>query len=152
MVSQFRTFVLPRASDEVAERELNDFLRAHRVVTVQRAYADGGWTFCVEWTDGKSAEPEGRGRRYGSTERVDYMKVLEPDVFAVFARLRTRRRELAEEHAVPPFAVATDAQLAEMAKLKEPSADKLGTVEGFGAARVKAYGEAFLRILAEKLA
>ena len=82
-------------------------------------------------------------------ERVDYMKVLPPEVFAVFARLREKRKELAQQAAVPPFTVATDAQLAEIAKIKEPSLAKLGAIEGIGEARLKSYGDAFLSVLAE---
>ena len=39
--------------------------------------------------------------------------------------------------------------LAEMAKIKEPSLAKLGSIEGIGEARLKSYGEAFLSILVE---
>ena len=77
------------------------------------------------------------------------MKVLPPEVFAVFARLREKRKELAQQATVPPFTVATDAQLAEMAKIKEPSLAKLGAIEGIGEARLKSYGEAFLSVLVE---
>lgn len=144
-MSQFKTFVLPRCSDEVSEHELNAFLRGHRVVSVTKAYDAGCWTFCVEWIDGSTAEPEGRGRKF--SERVDYMKILPPEVFAVFARLRDVRRELAKAAGVPPFTVATDAQLAEMARLEEPTLASIGSIEGFGESRLNAYGEALLAAL-----
>jgi len=144
-MSQFKTFVLPRCSDEESEREMNVFLRSHTVLSVAKTYDDGVWTFCVEWQEGVKAEPEGRGRRF--SERIDYMKVLSPEKFAVFARLRDVRRELAKEAAVPPFTVATDAQLAEMARLESPTLAEIGSIDGFGESRLKSYGEALLAVL-----
>lgn len=75
------------------------------------------------------------------------MKVLPPNEFSLFAKLRERRKELAQGAAVPPFTVATDAQLAEMAKIKEPSLAAIGAVDGIGESRLKAYGDAFLSVL-----
>ena len=67
------------------------------------------------------------------------------------SRQHRQRKELAQQAAVPPFTIATDAQLAEMAKIKEPSLAKLGSIEGIGEARLKSYGEAFLSILVESV-
>ncbi|MBR1608919.1 MAG: HRDC domain-containing protein [Kiritimatiellae bacterium] len=143
-MSQFKTFLLPLEPDSSAEEELNIFLRGHRVVDVQRFCVPArGWCFCVEWLDGAT----GGGRAPGFAGRIDYMKELEPAVFAVFSKLRTRRKELAREAGVPPFGVATDAQLAEMAKMQEPTLAKIGGIEGFGDARVKAYGAKLLEVL-----
>lgn len=143
-MSQFKTFLLPLEPDVAAEDELNAFLRGHRVVDVQRVCVPPrGWCFCVEWIDGSP----GGGRGSGFVGRIDYMKELEPAVFAVFSKLRTRRKELAREAGVPPFGVATDAQLAEMAKMDEPTLAKIGGIDGFGEARVKAYGAKLLAVL-----
>lgn len=143
-MSQFKTFLLPLEPNAEAEGEMNGFLRSHRVVDVQKMQDAKGWHFLVEYLDG-AGEGGGRGLRHN--ERIDYMKELEPPVFAVFSRLRVSRKELAKEAGVPPFGIATDAQLAAMAKLEEPSLAKIGSIEGFGEARVKAYGEKFLESL-----
>lgn len=147
-MSQFKTFVLPSVSDASAESDLNGFLRAHRVVSVAKTYDDGSWRFCVEWLDEVRSDGGGRGFRYA--ERVDYMKVLPPEVFAVFAKLRDKRKALAQNAGVPPFTVATDAQLAEMAKITEPSLSNIGKIDGIGEARLKSYGAAFLSVLSEE--
>ena len=148
-MSQFKTFLLPLEPDAAAEEDLNSFLRGHRVVDVQRVcFPPRGWCFCVEWIDGLT----GVGRGAGFAGRIDYMKELEPATFAVFSKLRTRRKELAREAGVPPFGVATDAQLAEMAKMDEPALAKIAAIEGFGEARVKAYGEKLLAVLLETTA
>lgn len=147
-MSQFKTFVLPSESDATSEGVLNVFLRSHRIISVAKTYDSGLWRFCVEWLDGASNDTGGRQLKY--TERVDYMKVLAPDVFAVFAKLREKRKEMAQRSGVPPFTVATDAQLAEMAKIKDPSLAKLGDIEGIGESRLKSYGVEFLSVLNEK--
>ena len=139
--------MLPSESDVASESALNAFLRSHRIVSVAKTYDAGTWRFCVEWIDGAQGDTNGRHLKYA--ERIDYMKTLPPEVFAVFARLREKRKELAQEAAVPPFTVATDAQLAEMAKIKEPSLSKLAEIDGIGEARIKSYGEAFLSVLKE---
>ncbi len=144
-MSQFKTFVLPSESDDHTEEALNAFLRSHRIVSIAKTYDSGSWRFCVEWLD--EARTGGRALRYA--ERVDYMKVLPPETFAVFAKLREKRKELARDQGVPPFAIATDAQLADMAKIKEPTIGSIGKVEGIGESRIKSYGEAFLSVLLE---
>lgn len=148
-MSQFKTFVLPSESDANSESALNVFLRSHRIVSVVKAYDAGTWRFCVEWIDGEHGDGGGRHLKYA--ERVDYMKILPPEVFAVFAKLRERRKELAQKAAVPPFTIATDAQLAEMARIKEPSLAKIGAVEGIGESRLKSYGEQLLAVLVEAI-
>ena len=82
-MSQFRTFELPSESDVASEGPLNAFLRSHRIVSVAKTYDAGTWRFCVEWLDGTTGDTPGRSLKYA--ERVDYMKVLSPEVFAVFA-------------------------------------------------------------------
>lgn len=146
-MSQFKTFVLPSVSDANAESDLNGFLRSHRVVSVAKTYDGGSWRFCVEWLDESRVDSGGRGFRYA--ERIDYMKVLPPKIFAVFAKLRDKRKALAQNAGVPPFTVATDAQLAEMAKIPEPSLSSIGKIDGIGESRLKSYGEAFLSVLVE---
>lgn len=146
-MSQFKTFVLPSESDANTESGLNAFLRSHRIVSITKAYDGGVWRFCIEWLDEIRGDLSGRGVRYA--ERVDYMKILPPNEFSVFAKLREKRKELAQGAAVPPFTVATDAQLAEMAKIKEPSLSSIGKIDGIGEARLKSYGEAFLSVLTE---
>ncbi len=101
-MSQYKTFVLPFVPDEAAEEELNAFLRSHRVIAVERVREAIGWCFCVEWLEGRPGEsPSGRGLRYA--EKVDYMKVLDPPTFAVFSKLRARRKEMAREAGLPAF-------------------------------------------------
>jgi ATP-dependent DNA helicase RecQ len=65
----------------------------------------------------------------------------------LFESLRACRRELAKEAGVPPYVIFHDSTLREMAALRPQTLGGLGQVSGVGAAKLKAYGEAFLRVL-----
>ena len=115
---QFKLFSIAATGDPEAEEELNQFLRAHRAVSVQKELVQSGqaayWCFCIEYLTGVPASGErGRGR-----SRIDYKAVLSEEDFAVFARLRDVRKRLAADEAIPVYAVCTNEHLAEMAKTR----------------------------------
>ena len=64
--------------------------------------------------------------------------------------LRTLRRKLAEEHAVPPYVIFPDSTLLEMLRSKPGSMAEMGRVSGVGARKLERYGEAFLEVLSGK--
>ena len=82
---QFKLFSISASGDADAEEELNRFLRAHQVVSVQKELVrDGGggfWCFCIEYLLGAAG---GQGSDRGRS-RVDYKQVLSAADFAVFA-------------------------------------------------------------------
>ncbi len=128
-----------------AESELNAFLAAHRILTVDRQFvSDGGrsaWALCIAYIE-NGAEPL-PGRR----GRIDYRELLPEAEFAALARLRALRKELAEQEAVPPYAIFSNDQLAEMVKRRARTLTSLGEIAGVGEARLKKYGKAFLETL-----
>jgi ATP-dependent DNA helicase RecQ len=67
----------------------------------------------------------------------------------IFERLRAVRRELAEKQGVPPYVVCHDRTLIEIARARPKSRIELGAVHGMGPARIGAYGDVFLRAVAE---
>ncbi len=146
---QYKFFGIPATDAAEAEAELNAFLRGHRVTTVQRELVleVGGayWALCVEYIEGPGGVASGKG---SGRPRVDYKEVLSEEDFAVYSRLRERRRELAEQEAVPVYAVCTNEQLAEMAKRRVSTAAGLQEIEGFGEAKAAKYAAGFLDILA----
>lgn len=143
---QLRFFTIPvRGGDEVAE-ELNRFLAGHAVLAVDRSFVqDGGnsaWALCV------SFEPAGAGRpQLGKRGKVDYREVLSEQDFAVYARLRTLRKALAEAEGVPAYTLFTNEQLAEIVQRQVRTREALGQISGVGAARVEKYGESVLSLL-----
>lgn len=107
------------------------------MLQIEKAFAGSGWAFCVEWIEGGA----GIGAaRQPYQKRIDYREVLEPEMFARFAKLRERRKAIAQEDGVPPYMVITDAQMAAAVKDGEPTLESLMVAEGFGEARLKKYG------------
>lgn len=141
---QFRVYQVSVRDSSGGIEELNAFLRGHRVVRVEREFVDEGsnsfWAFCVEYLSGPEVTP----RVFG---KVDYKEVLTPEQFSRFARLRALRKELSDKEAIPPYAVFTNEQLAEMAKLEPASKTGMQGIPGIGTARVEKYGEVFLAVL-----
>ena len=145
-VMQLKFFAIPAVGGEEMEAEVNGFLRGHRAVTVQRELVrEGGaafWALCVEFLDGSPLG--GRGNRGAGKARVDYKEVLSAADFAIFSKLRDKRKEFADKEAVPVYAVCTNEQLAEMAKQRCDSLSALKEIDGFGEAKGEKYGRAFL--------
>jgi len=139
-MSQIATFFIPLSDGDSFQEELNAFLRGHRALQIEKAFAGNGWAFCVEWLDGSPTSGNAR------VKRIDYREILEPDVFARFAKLRERRKVIALEDGVPPYMVMTDAQMAEAAKPEELTAEDLKKINGFGVARFEKYGDRLLDI------
>lgn len=126
---------------------MNRFIAGHQVLNTHREFVQNGsssfWTFCVEYLDspGKNGREAGKNRR---RDRVDYKEVLSPADFAVFSRLREARKQMARAEAVPAYAVCTDEQLANMARVKELTAAELKKVDGFGDAKFAKYGQGLI--------
>ena len=66
---------------------------------------------------------------------------------ALFALLRQKRKELADEAGVPPYVIFSDKTLAEMAAYYPQSITSLLTISGMGQVKLQRYGEAFLEII-----
>ena len=146
---QMRFFSIPVNDDGQAADDLNRFLQAHRVLSVDRHFVQDGsnsaWAVCVGYVEGDGRPPPmKRGK-------VDYREVLDESDFAVFAKLRSLRKTLAQTEGVPPYALFTNEQLAAMVTHRVMSETELKEIDGVGDARVKKYGEAFLGILNEEI-
>lgn len=152
---QFEVFTVPAAGGE-AMQELNKFLAGHRVVGVEKHLVSSGaagpaWVFCVEYLQG--AVPEGKagvgsGNMSLTGMKVDYRALLSAEDFAVFSKLREVRKSLAERDGVPPYAIFTNEQLAQVVKEKATTKAALGKIDGIGVGRLEKYGEALLAALA----
>ena len=72
---------------------------------------------------------------------------LTPEDQALFERLRAKRLELARADGVPPYVVASDRTLHELAELRPATLSALEGIYGIGPAKVARYGEAWLGVL-----
>ena len=68
---------------------------------------------------------------------------------ALFALLRQKRKELADEAGVPPYVIFSDRALIEMAAYYPQSASSLLKISGVGQVKLRQYGEAFLEVIGE---
>jgi superfamily II DNA helicase RecQ len=144
----FEFIQIPANGQGSAKEELNKLLRGGRIASVRKEFVANGedsfWAFCIEYLDGALGMDKGRG---GSGPKVDYKEVLNPDDFAVFARLRDLRKAISEKEAIPAYSIFTNEQLAAMVTGKVDSLTAMGTIPGVGAARIDKYGAAFLAAL-----
>ena len=94
---QLKAFTIPIHDAGGALEEVNTFLRAHRILSVDRHFVQDGansvWAICVSYL-GDANRPLAAGAK---RPKVDYREVLSEADFAVFAKLRNLRKELAEK-------------------------------------------------------
>jgi len=76
---------------------------------------------------------------------------LDPSASRVFEALRAHRLSLSRAQAVPPFVIASDRTLREMAVLKPGGVAELRAVHGIGEAKAARYGRGFLEVIARAL-
>ena len=72
--TQFMTFFISPFSEPSASAELNNFLKSHRIINVEKRLIDGergtGWVFLIEYT-----ENEGGKSAYTMSSKVDWRDV-----------------------------------------------------------------------------
>jgi ATP-dependent DNA helicase RecQ len=73
---------------------------------------------------------------------------LEPEAAALFDALRVHRLEVSREHGVPPYVVASDRTLREVAVLQPRDMDALLEAHGVGPAKAARFGEGILDVVA----
>jgi ATP-dependent DNA helicase RecQ len=96
------------------------------------------------------ARPVGTGTAKAERRRRDRTPDAAPlsfDEKQLFERLRQVRKELAEERAVPPYVVFSDATLRDLVRVRPGSLEAMLDVKGVGRAKLEAFGETFLAAL-----
>jgi ATP-dependent DNA helicase RecQ len=90
---------------------------------------------------------EPRSRR-GSRSRKPDEVGLDAAALALFEALRSYRLELSRKKGVPPYVVASDRALRELAQLRPKTLDDLQLAHGIGPAKAKKYGTGLLQVVA----
>ena len=111
---QVRIFTIPVQGGELLTVEMNVFLRSKRVLQVKDQFVGNSpdtacWCFSIRYVDDVEAAERER-------VRVDYKEILDEASFKRFSTMRIIRKQVAQEASVPPYAVFTDQELAELAK------------------------------------
>ena len=81
-----------------------------------------------------------RVRKEGKKEEIEYNSAL-------FALLRQKRKEMADEAGIPPYVIFSDKTLVEMATYYPQSISSLLNISGVGQVKLRQYGEAFLEVI-----
>jgi superfamily II DNA helicase RecQ len=128
--------------------EMNAFLRSKKILKVESQMVSDEqgafWCFCVRYLLG-SLPASRANSATRKKEKVDYKEVLDTAAFDRFSEMRVIRKQIAQDEAIPAYAVFTDAELAELAKMEGVlSLAKMKTVKGIGEKKIEKYGQQFL--------
>ncbi len=141
---QVKFFTVSITDNEQQSDELNKFLRANKILEIdnQLVHNEKGayWCFCIKYLEGN--ESNNRNLKY--PEKVDYKEVLNEATFKRFSVLREIRKQIAQDEGLPAFAVFTDAELSEIAKLSNLTLQTLTTIKGIGEKKIEKFGKRFL--------
>lgn len=145
---RYKFFYIPVQNPEGAEQELNKFCGSHCVATMEKHFVNDGqnsfWSICVSFIEPSNLQ------HLSKRGKIDYREVLNEADFAVFAKLRSLRKTLAEKEGVPAYALFTNDQLAQMVTKRIITVSALQGIKGIGKSRVEKYGEKFLLILKQE--
>lgn len=145
---QLKFFTIPILPGADEEDKLNKFLRSVRVLEIKRELVSFGdsayWAVCVLYLPQKTADVPVSNVK----EKVDYKSLLSEEEFKRFCQLRKIRKQLAENDAVPAFAVFTDYELSEISRMEEITLTGLKTVNGIGVKKIDKYGSQFCELVA----
>ena len=89
---------------------------------------------------GSMPEAERVKKRDGKKEEVEYNHAL-------FAILRQKRKDMADEAGVPPYVIFSDKTLVEMSAYYPQSHSSLLSMSGVGQVKLNQYGDVFLEII-----
>ena len=94
-----------------------------------------------------SERARARSAASGSRKRRQVVVSTNPEDTALFEALRARRLELARAEGMPPYVVASDRTLRELAEVRPVSIAQLHGIYGIGPAKAARYGEALLDVV-----
>jgi len=139
---QIRIFTVPIMGGEQLVEEMNVFLRSKKILQVKEHLvnhdSDGvHWCFSIRYVDDVAATERDK-------VKVDYKEVLGDTVFKRFSALREIRKKVAQDDAVPAYAVFTDGELAELAKMVAITSESIRMIKGVGEKKIEKYGHHFI--------
>lgn len=147
---QYKIISVSAIDAEKAENELNAFLRTNKIVDVEKQLIQVGgtsyWTFCISYISQGTLQLQSPPNK---KEKVDYKNVLDESSFLRFTKYREIRRNLAQNEAVPAYAIFTDEELAELSKVDKLSKTAMLKINGIGEKKVEKYAQYFIDSVTE---
>lgn len=139
---QIKVFEIFSSSQSEDEERVNVFLRSHKILKIDKEFYHndgiGCWTLFISYIENK--ESTLTSAHHERKPKVDYKQILGEEEFKRYVRLREIRKQLAEEEAIPAYAVFTNEELSEIARLEYLSIQELIKLKGIGEKRVEKYG------------
>jgi len=136
---QIKFFTIPIIGGDALTEELNIFLRTKKILQIEKqmvlSQGSAFWCFCVTWHNDLIAADK---------EKKDYKKVLDEATFKRFSNLRIIRKRLAQEEAIPAYAIFTDEELAALSSIEELTLADMKSINGIGEKKVEKYGLHFI--------
>jgi ATP-dependent DNA helicase RecQ len=97
---------------------------------------------------GQRAVQVARAARVNSSARRERSAttstLLKSEDKSLFEALRTLRKQLADEHGLPPYVIFHDATLRELAERRPATLDEFARIRGIGEAKLARYGTRFI--------
>jgi superfamily II DNA helicase RecQ len=138
---QCQTFTLRLDNAKDLER-LNQFLAQVMPIQVSSSLVAGNtpfWSVLVFY--------EGEAQKLAKTSSS--VKAAEPPSSPAFEALRKWRSLKAKEEGVPPYVIATNAEIQSILDHQPQNLEELGQIKGFGKAKAAKYGREILQLLSK---
>lgn len=136
---RIKIFSIPVVGGDRLTQEMNAFFSSKKVLEVEKQLVSLGqsafWSFCITYIEGSAPPPQ---------EKIDYKEVLDAASFQRFARMREIRKRLAEEEGLPAYAIFSNREMAELAKIAELTDAAMQGIKGIGKKKVEKYGRHFI--------
>jgi len=145
---QIKIITVPVSDTGVFTLELNNFLKNNKILEVEKQLVsnDNGayWCFCISYIDTAYKE------FIKSNKKVDYREVLDDATFKKFSTMRALRKKIAADDGIPAFAVFTDEELAELAKLDTLTKGNMLSIKGIGDKKIEKFADLFIEEMKPK--
>jgi superfamily II DNA helicase RecQ len=132
------------------QKTLDNFLEFHEIIKVETAFVnnDNYWSVVLYFDELKAAQmtnatvKEPKNTKYSAENDI-----LNNDEIKILEALKLWRSEKAKEQNLPTYFIATNKELASVAKYKPIKKEELLEIKGFGKHKIENYGEEILEIL-----
>lgn len=146
---QTKLFTIPVFESDESTEEMNRFLRGNKILEINQHFfqndQSSAWCFCVKFIEAANQTT------FSKKVKTDYKQVLKPDDFKRFSILRECRKKIANDDAIPAFAVFTDEELSNLARLPDLSIQTMLTVKGIGSKKTENFGQRILSLFEIKI-
>lgn len=134
---QIKIFNIPIPGSEQMNEEMNTFLRSKKVLSVEQQVVQSPngafWCFCIRYVEGTVPSP-----------KKDYKEILDEVSFQRFSKMREIRKSLSLKEGIPAYAIFTDEEMSELAKIEELTLASMKSIKGIGEKKAEKYGLHFI--------